>query len=159
MRIFDLHFGCCETLGNDPLCYISFSTSLRQSKHNSYKSLNLAGNKEVAKQFQLNRDFADRREKVISARTYFYEDEHKCDAHLETFLKCIDAVGGYELCNNQSHTSVLNCECCHLTGYSACYLFLDNAWQWRQTVRFRALFGHLGKNNIFQHCFLLSRLC
>ena len=53
----------------------------------------LAANKEVVKQFQANKNFADRRDKVISARTYFYEDEHKCDAHLETFLKCIDAVG------------------------------------------------------------------
>ena len=52
-----------------------------------------AANKEVVKQFQANKNFADRREKVISARTYFYEDEHKCDAHLDTFLKCIDAVG------------------------------------------------------------------
>ncbi|XP_028400731.1 proline dehydrogenase 1, mitochondrial-like [Dendronephthya gigantea] len=52
-----------------------------------------APNKEIVKQFQLNKDFADRRKKVISARTYFYEDEHKCDLHLETFLKCIDAVG------------------------------------------------------------------
>ncbi|CAB4000513.1 proline dehydrogenase 1, mitochondrial-like [Paramuricea clavata] len=47
----------------------------------------------MVKQFQLNKDFADRRKKVISARTYFYEDEHKCDVHLETFLNCIDAVG------------------------------------------------------------------
>ena len=53
----------------------------------------LAPNKEIVKQFQLNKDFEDQRKKVISARTYFYEDEHKCDVHLETFLKCIDAVG------------------------------------------------------------------
>ena len=55
----------------------------------------LAPNKEIVKQFQLNKEFEDRRKKVISARTYFYEDEHKCDVHLETFLKCIDAVGKY----------------------------------------------------------------
>lgn len=49
------------------------------------------------KQFQSNKEFENRSEKVVSARTYFYEDEHKCDVHLETFLKCIDAVGKHVL--------------------------------------------------------------
>ncbi|XP_043830942.1 proline dehydrogenase 1, mitochondrial-like [Dromiciops gliroides] len=46
------------------------------------------------KQFQVHRAFGDRRDGVISARTYFYANEAKCDHHMETFLRCIDASGG-----------------------------------------------------------------
>ncbi|XP_055511845.1 proline dehydrogenase 1, mitochondrial-like isoform X2 [Leucoraja erinacea] len=46
------------------------------------------------KKFQPHRQFGDRRESVISARTYFYADEAKCDQHMEIFLKCIMASGG-----------------------------------------------------------------
>ncbi|XP_031804903.1 proline dehydrogenase 1, mitochondrial [Sarcophilus harrisii] len=45
------------------------------------------------KQFQAHRAFGDRRDGVISARTYFYANEAKCDQHMETFLRCIDASG------------------------------------------------------------------
>ncbi|XP_068956990.1 proline dehydrogenase 1, mitochondrial [Petaurus breviceps papuanus] len=45
------------------------------------------------KQFQVHRAFGDRRDGVISARTYFYANEAKCDHHMETFLRCIDASG------------------------------------------------------------------
>ena len=48
---------------------------------------------QALKQFKSNKKFADRRKKVVSARTYFYQDENKCDVHLETFLKCSDAAG------------------------------------------------------------------
>uniref|UniRef100_A0A8C3PWQ7 Proline dehydrogenase n=1 Tax=Chrysolophus pictus TaxID=9089 RepID=A0A8C3PWQ7_CHRPC len=46
------------------------------------------------KQFRAHRGFGDRRDGVISARTYFYADEAKCDQHMETFLHCIDASSG-----------------------------------------------------------------
>ncbi|XP_078410398.1 proline dehydrogenase 1, mitochondrial-like [Cetorhinus maximus] len=46
------------------------------------------------KKFRPHRQFGDRRENVISARTYFYADESKCDQYMETFLKCIAASGG-----------------------------------------------------------------
>lgn len=46
------------------------------------------------KKYQVQPGFGDRRGGVISARTYFYADEAKCDYHMETFLKCIEASGG-----------------------------------------------------------------
>ena len=53
---------------------------------------------ETTKTTEINRDskflahqtFGDRREKVVSARTYFYEDEKQCDENVEIFLRCID---------------------------------------------------------------------
>lgn len=45
------------------------------------------------KKFKVHQQFGDRRGGVISARTYFYADEAKCDHHMETFLKCIEASG------------------------------------------------------------------
>ncbi|XP_038229439.2 proline dehydrogenase 1, mitochondrial-like [Dermochelys coriacea] len=45
------------------------------------------------KQYRAHREFGDRRDKVISARTYFYADETKCDQHMDTFLRCIEASG------------------------------------------------------------------
>ncbi|XP_065760362.1 proline dehydrogenase 1, mitochondrial isoform X2 [Muntiacus reevesi] len=46
------------------------------------------------KQFQAHRAFGDRRDRVTSAHTYFYASEAKCDRHMETFLRCIEASGG-----------------------------------------------------------------
>uniref|UniRef100_A0A4W4GVX1 Proline dehydrogenase n=1 Tax=Electrophorus electricus TaxID=8005 RepID=A0A4W4GVX1_ELEEL len=45
------------------------------------------------KKYKAHRQFGDRRGGVISARTYFYADEAKCDQHMETFVKCIKASG------------------------------------------------------------------
>ncbi|XP_066502731.1 proline dehydrogenase 1, mitochondrial [Hoplias malabaricus] len=46
------------------------------------------------KKYKAHRRFGDRRGGVISARTYFYADEAKCDSHMETFIKCIKASAG-----------------------------------------------------------------
>ncbi|XP_061782841.1 proline dehydrogenase 1, mitochondrial [Nerophis lumbriciformis] len=46
------------------------------------------------KKYKAHRQFGDRRGGVISARTYFYADEVKCDNQLETFINCIKASGG-----------------------------------------------------------------
>ncbi|XP_012631969.1 proline dehydrogenase 1, mitochondrial isoform X2 [Microcebus murinus] len=46
------------------------------------------------RQYQAHHAFGDRRDGVISARTYFYANEAKCDCHMETFLRCIEASGG-----------------------------------------------------------------
>ncbi|XP_066465764.1 proline dehydrogenase 1, mitochondrial [Tiliqua scincoides] len=50
--------------------------------------------KQREKRYSAHRRFGDRRDGVISARTYFYADEAKCDRHMDTFLKCIEASGG-----------------------------------------------------------------
>uniref|UniRef100_A0A8C8A7P8 Proline dehydrogenase n=1 Tax=Otus sunia TaxID=257818 RepID=A0A8C8A7P8_9STRI len=52
------------------------------------------GAEQREKQHRAHRGFGDRRDGVISARTYFYADEAKCDQHMETFLRCIDASSG-----------------------------------------------------------------
>ncbi|KAM6339429.1 proline dehydrogenase 1, mitochondrial isoform 2-T2 [Alca torda] len=54
----------------------------------------MGGAERREKQYQAHRGFGDRRGGVISARTYFYADEAKCDQHMETFLRCIDASSG-----------------------------------------------------------------
>ncbi|XP_058137863.1 proline dehydrogenase 1, mitochondrial [Dasypus novemcinctus] len=53
-----------------------------------------SGTSKREKQYQAHRAFGDRRGGVISARTYFYANEAKCDSHMETFLRCIEASGG-----------------------------------------------------------------
>ncbi|XP_042522070.1 proline dehydrogenase 1, mitochondrial-like [Dipodomys spectabilis] len=53
-----------------------------------------SGTNKREKQYQAHRAFGDRRDGVISARTYFYANEAKCDSHMETFLRCIEASGG-----------------------------------------------------------------
>ncbi|NXX75194.1 PROD dehydrogenase, partial [Urocolius indicus] len=52
------------------------------------------GAEQREKQYRVHPGFGDRRGGVVSARTYFYADEAKCDQHMETFLRCIDASGG-----------------------------------------------------------------
>ncbi|XP_070618267.1 proline dehydrogenase 1, mitochondrial [Erythrolamprus reginae] len=50
--------------------------------------------KQREKRYSVHHKFGDRRDGVTGARTYFYADEAKCDRHMETFLKCIEASGG-----------------------------------------------------------------
>ncbi|XP_074015790.1 proline dehydrogenase 1, mitochondrial [Numenius arquata] len=54
----------------------------------------MGGAEQREKKYRAHRGFGDRRGGVISARTYFYADEAKCDQHMETFLGCIDASSG-----------------------------------------------------------------
>ena len=57
--------------------------------------INIAG---TTMKFKPSYEFGDRREHVTGARTYFYEDEEKCDENLEHFIRGIDAVSGNSLC-------------------------------------------------------------
>ncbi|XP_060104986.1 proline dehydrogenase 1, mitochondrial [Heteronotia binoei] len=50
--------------------------------------------KQREKRYSAHPRFGDRRAGVISARTYFYADEAKCDRHMDTFLQCIEASAG-----------------------------------------------------------------
>lgn len=45
------------------------------------------------KRYNPQRDFGDRRKNVVSARTYFYKGEEKCEQNTKIFLKCIDSAG------------------------------------------------------------------
>ncbi|KAF4518867.1 hypothetical protein B566_EDAN006718 [Ephemera danica] len=46
------------------------------------------------KRYHTHAEFADRRYKVESARTYFYLNEAQCERNMDTFLKCLEAVSG-----------------------------------------------------------------
>ncbi|XP_065337093.1 proline dehydrogenase 1, mitochondrial isoform X1 [Cloeon dipterum] len=46
------------------------------------------------KRYHSHQEFADRRYKVDSARTYFYLNEAQCERNMEIFLRCLEAVSG-----------------------------------------------------------------
>lgn len=69
--------------------------------HGPSPSSSTPGAEQREKQYRAHRGFGDRRGGVISARTYFYADEAKCDQHMETFLRCIDASGKCSRCSEQ----------------------------------------------------------
>ncbi|KAL0625890.1 Proline dehydrogenase 1, mitochondrial [Plecturocebus cupreus] len=52
-----------------------------------------SGTNKWEKQYEAHQAFRDRRNGVISAHTYFYANEAKCDSHMETLLRCIQALG------------------------------------------------------------------
>jgi hypothetical protein len=52
------------------------------------------------KRYHSHQEFADRRYKVESARTYFYLNEAQCERNMEIFMRCLEAVSG----NNQLFT-------------------------------------------------------
>ncbi|XP_065561105.1 proline dehydrogenase 1, mitochondrial-like [Artemia franciscana] len=54
---------------------------------------NAVGKETELARYQAHEEFGDRRYKA-TARTYFYENEAKCDKNMEIFLRCIEAVSG-----------------------------------------------------------------
>ncbi|NXU69757.1 PROD dehydrogenase, partial [Horornis vulcanius] len=59
--------------------------------HGQSPSSSTTGAIKQEKQYQAHQGFGDHYGGVTSAHTYFYADEAKCDQHMETFLRCIDA--------------------------------------------------------------------
>lgn len=53
--------------------------------------------------FLAHENFGDRREQVVSARTYFYEDEKQCDENVEIFLRCIEMASK---CGNDGFAAI-----------------------------------------------------
>ncbi|XP_023793551.1 proline dehydrogenase 1, mitochondrial-like isoform X1 [Cyanistes caeruleus] len=62
--------------------------------HGPSSSSSTPGAEKREKQYQAHQGFGDHHGGVTSAHTYFYTDEAKCDQHMETFLRCIDASSG-----------------------------------------------------------------
>ncbi|XP_016022441.2 proline dehydrogenase 1, mitochondrial isoform X1 [Rousettus aegyptiacus] len=73
--------------------------STEEAKHQEMESCTSeaerkgSGTSKREKQNQAHQAFGDHRDGVISARTYSYANEAKCDSHMETFLHCIEALG------------------------------------------------------------------
>lgn len=59
--------------------------------HGPSPSSSTPGAEKREKQYRAHQGFGDHHGGVTGAHTYFYADEAKCDQHMETFLRCIDA--------------------------------------------------------------------
>ncbi|XP_035245793.1 proline dehydrogenase 1, mitochondrial-like isoform X1 [Anguilla anguilla] len=92
------------------------------------------------KKYQAHRRFGDRHGGVISARTYFYANEAKCDHHLETFLNCIRASGG------SSEDGFTAIKMTALGRPQFLLQFSEVLVKWRQFFRFLA--AQQGKGNM-----------
>lgn len=71
--------------------YTSWMSPCKHTKNSWHSTSTGADQRE--KKYTAHRQFGDRRGGVISARTYFYADEAKCDNQMETFINCIKASG------------------------------------------------------------------
>lgn len=71
------------------------------------------------KQYRVHQGFGDHHGGVTGAHTYFYADEAKCDQHMETFLRCIDASSECSTCPGQPHCAG---DCKDLSGPPPPYL-------------------------------------
>jgi len=54
----------------------------------------MCSSEKLNKKFSAHYEFADRRDMVTSARTYFYQDEHVCDANVANFIDGINTASG-----------------------------------------------------------------
>ncbi|EHB18393.1 Proline dehydrogenase, mitochondrial [Heterocephalus glaber] len=74
--------------------------SPEEAKHKEMESCASAAERDSSgtdkreKHYQAHHAFGDRRDGVVSAHTYFYANEAKCDSYMENFLRCIEASGG-----------------------------------------------------------------
>ncbi|NXM61782.1 PROD dehydrogenase, partial [Illadopsis cleaveri] len=64
------------------------------SSRTSAAEKEMGGAEKQEKQYRAHQGFGNRHGGVTGAHTYFYADEAKCDQHMETFLRCIDASSG-----------------------------------------------------------------
>ncbi|XP_071301911.1 proline dehydrogenase 1, mitochondrial isoform X5 [Agelaius tricolor] len=64
------------------------------SSRTSAAEKEMGGAEKREKQYRVHQGFGDHHGGVTGAHTYFYADEAKCDQHMETFLRCIDASSG-----------------------------------------------------------------
>ncbi|NXK40581.1 PROD dehydrogenase, partial [Piprites chloris] len=64
------------------------------SSRTSAAEKDTGGAEQREKQYRTHQGFGDHYAGVTGVHTYFYADEAKCDQHMETFLRCIDASSG-----------------------------------------------------------------
>ncbi|XP_078198665.1 proline dehydrogenase 1, mitochondrial isoform X3 [Callithrix jacchus] len=82
-----LDYGVEEDLGPEEAEHREMESCTSAAERDS------SGTNKQEKQYQAYWAFRDHRDGVISARTYFYANEAKCDSHMETLLRCIEASG------------------------------------------------------------------